>query len=56
MNSSGLMSFAAFPHGLENDNPLWKWFGERLDLGEGRELCRGLIFRVQAFLPAVAKA
>lgn len=53
---TSILTFSAFPHGLENDNPLWQWFGERLELGEGRDLCRGLISRVQAYLPAAAKA
>lgn len=53
---ASFLLLAAFPSGLENDNPFWKWFGERIDLGEERDLCRGLISRVHAYLPAAANA
>ncbi|MFT7668869.1 MAG: glutathione S-transferase [Planctomycetota bacterium] len=53
---ASVMVLAAFPDGMAGANPLWKWFGERLTLGEGRDLCRAHIARVHAYLPTTATA
>ncbi len=48
---ASMLIFAAFPEALRSYSPLWKWFGERVDIGTDRTLCREWIGRVFTYLP-----